>query len=116
MRDGPPAAKRTASVAAARLPPLRVPRSALGVKVRCPIVHQPPPPLEQVQTFVGGFDLVLDDMSQRRFDDLAPVDRSAPPPSPGTTTGSHEERPRRQQRGARHESEGFAVRGVLSER
>ena len=39
-------------------------------KVRGPIVHEPPPPLEQVRPRVRRFDLVLDDMRQRRLDDL----------------------------------------------
>ena len=34
-------------------------------KVGRPIVHEPPPALEQVGAGVGGFDLVLNDMRQR---------------------------------------------------
>ena len=39
-------------------------------KVRLPVVHQPPPPLEQVRPCVGRFYLVLDHVSERRLDDL----------------------------------------------
>ena len=46
---------------------------ARPVKVGRPVVHEPPPPLEQVRPRVGGFDLVLNDMRQRRLDDLARV-------------------------------------------
>ena len=39
------------------------------VEVRFPIVHQPPP-LEQVRSGIGGLDLVLDDVRQRRLHDF----------------------------------------------
>ena len=39
------------------------------VEVRFPIVHQPPP-LEQARSGIGGLDLVLDDMRQRRLHDF----------------------------------------------
>ena len=49
---------------------------ALHVEVRGPIVHQPAPPLEQVRAGIGGFDLILDHVPERRLDDLARVIRS----------------------------------------
>ena len=45
-----------------------------AVEVLSPIVHEPPP-LEQVRPGVGRFDLVADDVGQRRLDDLARVVR-----------------------------------------
>ena len=44
-------------------------------KVRGPIVHEPPPTLEQVRPRVGRFDLVLHRVRERRLDDLAWVIR-----------------------------------------
>ncbi len=38
-----------------------------------PVVHQSPPPLEQVRAGIGRLDLVMHDMGQRRLDDLARV-------------------------------------------
>ncbi len=39
-------------------------------QVRGPVVHELPPPVEQVGPGVGGLHLVLDDMRPRRLDDL----------------------------------------------
>ena len=61
----------TSAVSARRL----VGRSARSIQVRRPIVYQPLPTLEQVGTGVGGLDLVLDHMRQRRLDDLPRVVR-----------------------------------------
>ena len=44
-------------------------------QVRSPIVHEPPPPLEQVGPGIGHLDLVLDHVRERRLDDLAPMVR-----------------------------------------
>ena len=38
-----------------------------------PVIHEPPPTLEQVGTGIGGFNLVLDHVRQRRLDDLPRV-------------------------------------------
>ena len=38
-------------------------------KVCLPVVHQPPPTLEQVRPRVGGLDPVADDVRQRGLDD-----------------------------------------------
>ena len=46
-------------------------QGGLPGKVGRPVVHQPPPQLEQVRTRVGRLDLVLDHVGQRRLDDLA---------------------------------------------
>ena len=54
---------------------------ACRVEVRRPVFDQPPSALEQVRSRVGRFDLVSDDVRQRRLDDLAPVP-SRPPPVP----------------------------------
>ena len=42
-----------------------VPASA---EVLRPVVHQPPPPLEQVRPGIGRLDRVADDVRQRRLD------------------------------------------------
>ena len=42
-------------------------------KVRFPVVHQPPPTLEQVGARIGCLGLVADHVLQRRLDDLARV-------------------------------------------
>ena len=44
---------------------------ALAGKAGFPIVHEAPPPLEQVQPRARRLDLVADDVGERRLDDLA---------------------------------------------
>ena len=58
---------------------------AFAAYVGRPIVHQPPPAFEQVRPGVGSFDLVLDNVGQRRLDHLARVVRllSGPVPEGG---------------------------------
>ena len=56
---------------------------ARPVKVCRPVVHEPTPALEQVRPRVGRFDLVLNDMRQRRLDDLARVVGLLRRPVPG---------------------------------
>ena len=48
----------------------RHPRALAG-KVGFPIVHEAPPPLEQVRPCVRRLDFVADDVDERRLDDLA---------------------------------------------
>ena len=57
-------------------------------QIRCPILHEPTPPLEQVRAPVGGLDLVANDVCKRRLRHLAGVVGLLGGPSPGTTTGS----------------------------
>ena len=65
-------------------------RKVLGIKARIfwpapagqvlgPIVHETLPALEQVRPRVGGLHLVLDNMRQRRLDDLARMAGMASP-------------------------------------
>ena len=42
----------------------------LALEVLRPVGHELSPPVEQVGPGVGGLDLVLDDVRQRRLDDL----------------------------------------------
>ena len=44
---------------------------AFPTEIGRPVVHQVAPALEQVRARVGRLDLVLDDMRQRRLNDLA---------------------------------------------
>lgn len=44
-------------------------------KVRRPVAHQPPPPLEQIRLRTNRLDFVLDHVRQRCLDDLAHVVR-----------------------------------------
>ena len=46
-------------------------KRTMSTELGGPIVHQPPPTLEQVGACVNGLDLVLDHVRQRRLDDLA---------------------------------------------
>ena len=52
---------------------LRIGQSGLSGEIGGPIVHQSPPPFRQVRPRVGGLDLVLNNVGQRRLDDLAGV-------------------------------------------
>ena len=58
---------------------------------RGPIIHQLPPPLEQVRPRVGGLDLVGNHVRQRRLDDLARMIGlfGSPVPKGGTETVRH---------------------------
>ena len=62
--------------------PRRVFGSATSVKIGRPIVHQPPPPLEQVRPRVGGLDRVPHHVRERRLDDLAGMVRLLRRPIP----------------------------------
>ena len=65
-----------------------------------PIVHQQPPPLEQIRPGVGRLHVVLDDVRQRPLNDLPRMVGRFPPSSPGTTTGSPGQRRRSRGTGA----------------
>ena len=53
----------------------RVAGSVLDVQIGRPIVHEPPPTLEQIRPGIGRFDLVRDHVRERGLDDLARVIR-----------------------------------------
>ena len=57
-------------------------RARVSAKIRGPVVYQQPTPLEQIGTGVGGLDLVLDDVSPRRLDELVAVARRRRRPRP----------------------------------
>ena len=48
---------------------------ALPIKLGRPILHEPPPSLEQIRPRVGGLDLVLDHVAERRLNDFTRMNR-----------------------------------------
>ena len=71
----------------------RVVRSVNSAQIRGPIVHQPPPTLEQIRPRVGRLGLVADHVRKRRLDHLPrvvgllgrPVAETRPEAVPGQT-------------------------------
>ena len=57
-------------------------RRCTPARYAAPVVHKPPPPLEQVGAGIGHFDPVQDDVSQRCLDHLARVVRLLRRPVP----------------------------------
>ena len=74
--------------------------SAVARQIPGPIVHQQPSTLEQVRAGVGGLDLVLDDMGERRLDDFPADGPSSGPPSRGSWIGNRVARRRPRGTGA----------------
>ena len=65
--------------------------STFAGEVAGPIVHEPPPPLEQVRAGVGRLDRILDSVRQRRLDDFARMVRllGRPVPEAGSESVRH---------------------------